>query len=321
MLIRIVSTTPATSKKGNQVTATRWSRLLEELGHDVVVEPAWSGAPCDVLIALHARRSFSSVARFRADHPRVPLVLALTGTDLYQDLPHHPDARRALELCDRSIILQPLAIHEIPERYRAKASVILQSASPPPDIPPPREDIFEIAVVGHLRAVKDPFRAAEAARRLPSLSRIRISHYGAALEAGLAERAEQEMRGNPRYRWMGEVSRDEAMRGMGRSRLVAVTSLSEGGPNVISEALACGVPVVSSRIPGSLGLLGEDYPGTFEVGDTAGLAALMLRAEQDSLFRAALRARCATLEPRIHPAAERQALGHLLADLAPRQHP
>jgi putative glycosyltransferase (TIGR04348 family) len=320
MLIRIVSTTPATSKKGNQVTATRWSQLLEELGHDVVVESAWSGAPCDLLIALHARRSFSSVARFRAAHPRAPLVLALTGTDLYQDLPHHPDARRALELCNRSIVLQPLAIHEIPERYRAKASVILQSASPPPDIPPPREDIFEIAVVGHLRAVKDPFRAAEAVRRLPSLSRIRISHYGAALEAGLAERAEQEMRSNPRYRWMGEVSRDEAMRGMGRSRLVAVTSLSEGGPNVISEALACGVPVLSSRIAGSLGLLGEDYPGTFEVGDTAGLAALMLRAEQDSLFRAGLRARCAALEPRIRPAAERQALGHLLADLAPRQH-
>ena len=58
----------------------------------------------------------------------------------------------------------------------------------------------------------------------------------------------------------------------------------EGGANVVSEALAAGVPVLCSRISGSIGLLGEDYSGYFEVGDTAGLTELMLKCEQDKSF-------------------------------------
>jgi glycosyltransferase involved in cell wall biosynthesis len=61
---------------------------------------------------------------------------------------------------------------------------------------------------------------------------------------------------------------------------------------VISEAIVAGTPVIASRIAGNVGLLGEDYPGYFEVGETAGLAALMMKAENDAAFLAGLASQC-----------------------------
>jgi glycosyltransferase involved in cell wall biosynthesis len=78
-----------------------------------------------------------------------------------------------------------------------------------------------------------------------------------------------------RYGWRGAVPRTEALAVLARSRLLALTSLQEGGANVVSEALAAGVPIVSSAIPGSIGLLGADYPGYFPVGDTEALATVL----------------------------------------------
>jgi glycosyltransferase involved in cell wall biosynthesis len=114
---------------------------------------------------------------------------------------------------------------------------------------------------------------------------------------------------------VGELPRAAALRILGRSRLLSLTSISEGGANVVAEALACRVPVVSSRIPGSVGLLAEDYPGYLPVGDTAALAALLLRFEEQPSFRAALEERCARLRPLIAPRCERAAWALLLEEL------
>jgi glycosyltransferase involved in cell wall biosynthesis len=173
-----------------------------------------------------------------------------------------------------------------------------------------------VCVLGHLRPVKDPLRTALAARLLPPTSRLRVLHLGAALSEEMAEQARAEAEANPRYRWLGEVPRGKALRVLGRCRLLVLTSELEGGANVISEALAASVPVVSSRIAGSVGLLGEDYPGYFPVGDTAALAALLGRAETDADFYRTLRERCARLRPLVDPATERRSWEALLRELA-----
>ena len=97
-----------------------------------------------------------------------------------------------------------------------------------------------------------------------------------------------------------------------------VTSRLEGGANVISEAIAAGVPVLSSRIDGSIGLLGPDYPGVFPVGDTDALAALLVRCERDAAFLRALAERCVALRPLVDPARERASWRALLAELPAR---
>src|SRR5262249_53889298 len=158
----------AGSFSGNRVTAARWARLLRQLGHRVEISEKYRGEACDVLIALHARKSHEAARLFRKLHPDRPLVGALTGTDIYQDIRRSARARQSIDWADALVVLQPLAIDALPVRWRPKAHAILQSAERPTRRiePPPGE--FRACVVGHLRAVKDPFRAAKAARLMPA---------------------------------------------------------------------------------------------------------------------------------------------------------
>ena len=180
---RIVIVTPAPpgSRKGNRITASRWARMLRSLGHQVVIQEEFRGERCDLLIALHARKSADDVAQFRRSNSDRPIVVVLTGTDLYGDIRTSRAAHQSLELADRLVLLQPEGLQELPPQLRQKARVIFQSAIPLPARPRPLKSVFEISVCGHLRPVKDPFRAALAARKLPAESRIRITQIGAAL--------------------------------------------------------------------------------------------------------------------------------------------
>ncbi len=316
MNIVIATPAPAHSRAGNRVTAVRWSRILQSLGHCVRLTDEFSGQECDVLIALHARRSYGAMKLFRGLYPNRRIVLALTGTDLYGDIRTRRSARQALEWADRLVVLQPLAVDELSHRLQAKVRTIYQSVRPPRSVAKPSSRVFQVCVMGHLRPVKDPLRAAKAARLLPVSSRTQVVHVGGALSAMMERAARVESAANPRYRWVGEVPRGRALRILSRSRLLVLTSKMEGGANVISEAIAMSVPVISSRIPGSVGLLGEDYGGYFPVGDTQALAALLQRAETDSAFYESLRSWGVGLQPIFDPARERRSWASLLDELA-----
>jgi putative glycosyltransferase (TIGR04348 family) len=310
--IRLITPVRRGSLQGNGITATRWARLLRELGHQVRVEAEYENGAADVLVALHARKSHASAKRFREIHPDGFLVVALTGTDLYENPKRSTAARDSLHLADQLVVLQPLALRALPPQYRRKASVIYQSATPPSVAHRRQSTHFEVCVVGHLRPVKDPFRTALAIRALPEASRIRVTHLGRALTGGMASRAKAEARRNSRYRWLGERPQKEVLRRLSRSDLLVLTSRSEGGANVISEAVAAGVPVVSSRIPGAEGLLGSSYAGYFPFGDAKALTELLWRVEQDGAFRRRLVAHGRRLRPLFRPSLERSAWAQLL---------
>ncbi len=319
MKILIVTPAPARQLTGNRITALRWRRILRELGHQTRIArdfvPRSPTADPDLLIALHARRSYDSIERFHVAHPDRPLIVALTGTDLYNDLDRSAKARRSITMADRLVVLQAEALDRLDARVRRKTRVVHQSALPMPSSIRKRVRTFDVCVVGHLRPVKDPFRAALAARRLPFESRIRILHLGAALSAAMRHRAEREMTTNPRYRWLGALPHWQARRRMAGSRLLVLSSRLEGGANVVSEALVAGLPVLASRIPGSIGMLGDDHPGFFEVGDTAGLATLLSRAESEPRFLRELANRSRRLAARFTPEREAVAWRSLLANL------
>jgi putative glycosyltransferase (TIGR04348 family) len=317
MKVVLVTPAPAGSLKGNRVTAVRWGRILRGLGHRVAIAGDYHGQRCDLLVALHARKSADAVRRYRAKRPTGPLVLTLTGTDLYEEIHTSSEARDALEAASRFIVLQPLAIGALPEHLRDRARVIYQSLPTPRWQIQPRPGYFDVCVMGHLRPVKDPFRTAAAARLVAAKSRLRVWHLGSALSGDMEEQARAEMAANPRYRWLGQRPRGRALRILARCRLLSLTSLLEGGANVLSEALAVGVPVVSSQIDGSVGLLGDDYPGYFPTGDTAALAALLWRAERDAGFLHDLAQRCAARRPLFEPAEEVRRWRELLAELVP----
>jgi len=123
---------------------------------------------------------------------------------------------------------------------------------------------------------------------------------------------------NPRYSWLGELPRWKTLRLLAGSRLLVLTSQMEGGANVVSEALACSIPVISSRISGSIGLLGEDYPGYFPVGDTQALADLLHRLETDRSFYLSLKAWCHRRKEIVSPDREKQSWECLLQKISAR---
>jgi len=316
--MRISLITPAhkRSRAGNRTTAMRWARILRDLGAHVQVATAYEGESADLMIALHAWRSADSIRQFRARYPERPLVVALTGTDVYRFQESHPEITLgSMVLADALVGLHELVADALPERLRDKVKVIYQSVPPHPHRLAAHRRAFEVLVIGHLREEKDPLRAAYAARELPSESRIAIVHLGMAHDETWAEAARDEMARNPRYHWRGEVPGWAVRRWLGRAPLMVLSSIMEGGANVISEALVAGVPMIASEIPGSIGLLGRDYPGYYPVRDTAALTRMLQRAETDPTFLEELRRHCMARAPLFDPARERQAWRDLLAQL------
>ncbi len=194
--VLIVTPAPPRLRKGNRVTAVRWAGMLRQLGLRVEITQRFAGQRCDMLLAVHARKSARSIQRFAERRHDAPLIVALAGTDLYQDIHTSAAARASLEQATRLILLQPHGMRELPHRVRGKVSVIFQSARPPARTLQPLKSLFEMSVVGHLRSVKDPFRAAMAARQLPAESRVAVTHVGAALSQAMRRRADMEMARN-----------------------------------------------------------------------------------------------------------------------------
>lgn len=316
--MRILIITPASkqSRTGNRITAVRWTRILKQLGHRVTNATEYQKNHADMMVALHAERSYPSIIRYKNENPEKPLIVALTGTDVYNRIQSNKKARRALELADRLVVLQPRAIEELVGGQRRKAQVVYQSANAPRCRTAKRKRTFDVCVIGHLRPVKDPFRAAMAVRDLPADSRIRILHAGAALDPRMKDTAHREMARNPRYQWLGEQPRWQVRRLLARCQAMVLSSRLEGGANVVSEAVVASVPVLASRIPGSVGLLGEKYPGYFTVGATSELRELLLRVESDPEFLSRLRKHVTTLRHLFRPAAEQKAWKELLRELA-----
>src|SRR3979490_2424435 len=165
MKIALITPAGARSRSGNRHTATRWAAMLRLLGHRVRISIRWDGRAADAMIALHARRRHASIVRFRERSPASPLVVVLTGTDLYRDIRSDSDARASLVLADRLVVLQDMGRLELPGRFRRKTRVIYQSAKVNASSEPPSRR-FRVAVIGHLREEKDPFRAAPALAHL-----------------------------------------------------------------------------------------------------------------------------------------------------------
>ena len=294
--MRISLVTPAGPglRNGNRHTALRWAAFLRAAGHRVSVSTEDMSSRADLMLALHARRSHSSIRAFSGK-----LVVALTGTDIYRDLETSAEARESLALADRLIVLQPKALESVPARFRRKVHVVVQSSASRLRHAPVRGG-FRICVIGHLRDEKDPLRTLAALAHVEG--DLEVVQIGALLDPKLRPGTN-----DARYRWLGGLPHSRALRWLASSHAMVISSRMEGGANVVCEAIRIGVPVLASRVDGNVGLLGARYPGYFAVGDERALARLMARLREPGFYRT-LKAQMARLRPMVDPRSEARAL-------------
>lgn len=314
MYIVIITPAPAGSRAGNRATAERWAKLLEREGHRVSLVTDYRDESCDLFIALHAWRSHQAVANFQKAHPDTPVIVALTGTDIYDHQYRFPDETLgSMARADCLIGLHHRVELDIPAKFTDKLATVLQSADQPEQSQDKNPDHFQVCVIGHLRDEKDSLRAALASRLLPDDSTIKVVNAGKAHSPEWDTRTLEEQAANPRFEWLGEVDKPDIQALMRRSRLMVISSVMEGGANVVSEACRAGLPVIASDISGNIGLLGDDYPGYFRTGDEQDLARLLLKAEQSPGFLAGLSRRVSQLAADFTPENEQASLAAAIA--------
>ena len=281
--ICLVTPALADANNGNWQTAQRWARMLSA-AFQTRISPVWpdnkpADITADVLVALHARRSAPSVAAWAHAHPTRPLVLALTGTDLYQDIQHDADAQRSLQLATHLVVLQEQGLQALPASLRHKARVIYQSSTQMPHANKTPAHLRAV-MVGHLRDEKSPQVLWQTAQALQADDAIFIDHIGRALDPALTKQAQQTASQCPHYRWLNELPYVPTRRSIQRAHVLVHTSRIEGGAHVIMEAVMSGTPVLASRVSGNVGMLGADYPGYFEPGNAQQLASLLRECRQ-----------------------------------------
>jgi len=311
--IVIISPYLANANNGNWQTAWRWFRFLNK-DFRVTLEVHWDGLACDAMIALHARRSADSISAYAKACPANPLIVVLTGTDLYKDIYNNETAQHSIQVATQLIILQPGGLEVLDKILHPKTQIIYQSA---PSLIPisldqkKRTRFFDVIMVGHLRDEKDPGTFMHAAQLVES-TKVRMIHIGNALEPALGAQAEITQKQTPRYHWLGNVDHSITRQRLKRSHLMVITSKMEGGANVIIEAMTSGVPVLASDISGNRGMLGDHYDGYFPLGDSLKLARLIDRAATDSVFYRHLKTQCDSRAPLFSPDRERRDLLKLI---------
>ena len=314
---RIVIVTPylADANNGNWRTAHRWAEFLAPR-YEAILQPEWQGHACDLLVALHARRSHESIARFAANFPSIPIVLVLTGTDLYRDIKDNPQARTSLDLAAALVVLQEDAIRFVPAAHRQKTHIVFQSARPLKPAVKSRGSL-QCVMVGHLRPEKDPLTALRSLEYLDRSLPVHLLHIGRALDHQLGQAATLLAGRDRRYRWADALPHGLTRAAIKRAHLLIHPSLMEGGANVIVEALTAGTPVLASHMSGNIGMLGKDYPGYFEVGDAEGLAALIQQCLADANFYSRLNNAAKVRASLFQPEEESRKLRLLVSQLLP----
>lgn len=326
--VRILTPFGAASGMGNWRTATRYAQMLRSSGLNAsVYEPSRIDDAClnsgqrIVAIVLNAARSAEQLHAFvQAD---IPVMLVMTGTDLYgvlrqekSDTAEYRSAEAAMQAATKIVALQQEAAQEISDRWPQLAdrvSVLLQTSPlrrPFAPLVTSQSKTVRFLIAAHIREEKDPrtgflgFHKAfpegwakrADGRRVP----VRLLHVGGYRDKALMQELILMSTQYPGILLEGPLTHAETMRMMTHVHCLIQPSVSEGGALVVSEAVACRLPVIASNIPAHRSQLGADYPGLFQVGDADHLAESLTRFVGDQKFIDALR----------------QSQAHLMASLA-----
>lgn len=254
--------------------AALWARQLAGIDTRVVV--------CECTTLSVASRQ--SPRRFRRAYP------ALAA--------HHYPAAEAIVAVSDAVAADLATTTGLP---RAAITAILNgvttdiasASGPAPDHPWLHDDIPQVLAVGRLHWQKDFATLLRAFAALRRRRPARLIILGEGPERDYLERLAETSGVAPDVYFAGFV--DNPFVWMARASVLSVTSLSEGFGNVIVEALACGLPVVSTDCAGGPReiLAGDRFGALVPVGDADALADALDRTIAAPPDAALLKARAA----------------------------
>ncbi|MBL8899436.1 MAG: glycosyltransferase [Planctomycetes bacterium] len=203
-------------------------------------------------------------AQILASEHGIPLVASARGSDV-NVLAKHEGPRAQLKellrsarfvcgvseaLCEKLRALEPSAAAKI---VHAPNGVDLEKFSPGPQAAARQKvGLAEkgrwLLFVGRLVRTKGVHELLEALAALPS--EVSLCYVGKGEERGALEARAKELRLEERVHFAGEVAHAALVPWYRAADRFVLPSYSEGHPNVVCEALACGLPVVASAVGG-----------------------------------------------------------------------
>lgn len=262
--------------RGNTVTVRRIAANLEKLGAETVIVSSTAGErvrslpPADLVHGFHAYYFHAFLQQL--DQQPDAYIITMTGTDLNVDL-YHPEKRagvletlagaQAIHVFDEAA--KNALLKEAPQ-FAGKVFPIPQGASDfisGPSPFPKEAGTFLFVLPAGIRKVKNIPSAISALAKLHGkFPQLRLWLVGPVLERAEAEtvlRLVEQHAGWIRY--LGELPHE----GMGavyeNADAVLNSSLSEGQPAAITEAMGYGLPVLVSNVPGNSGMVENGRTG------------------------------------------------------------
>lgn len=170
------------------------------------------------------------VAPLALAQPTRPVVLSLWGTDLYGRL--GPLSRWCARCADATVVMS----HEMADRLDGPATVVPHGVDTDRFRPRDRSAAREtLGWPDDLAVVLFPAHPARPVKDYPRAERV-VDAARDRLDAPVALRA------------LADVPHDRVSTHMNAADVLLLTSTHEGSPNVVKEALACNLPVVSTRV-------------------------------------------------------------------------
>jgi glycosyltransferase involved in cell wall biosynthesis len=242
---------------------------------------------CDV---VHAQWTLSAAAAYLGKQTHgCPIAVTLQGSDIFQVTRHPLGAwltRELLRRCDRitalsqalkqstgSIGVDPDRIQIIPNGVNTRHFV------PPADGDRDRVILY-VGTLIERKGLKHLVGAMPA--MLQSFPDHRLVLVGEGPEAPHLKQLADELGIAERVRFVGFLPPDQVRGWMQRARVLILPSLEEGMGVVLLEALACGTPVVGSRVDGIQEVITSDVGRLVPPADSAALAEAITSVIGDS---------------------------------------
>jgi glycosyltransferase involved in cell wall biosynthesis len=291
----------------NGVTIVRLRALRKSLHQSGIVEMAsyvllagWHAVKLARSHRVDSALAFFSVpggivARWLHLRTGVPYVVSLRGGDVPGTEPHLAIFYRALKPLRRDILKQAKAVcapsqglKELSEKTdRFPVQVVPNGIDtdlfcPEPERPAKAPTLLS---VGRLHAQKNVRYLLKLVAVIKSKTEVRAQIIGDGPERPALEAAAAALGITDSVQFSGWLTRDEVRKAYQSATLLVHASSYEGMSNVILEALASGLPVVASQIPGNTELIQDGANGFLfdPAGDPAQLADRITPLFQDQM--------------------------------------